>query len=117
MTKRSAFRWGGLLLAVLGLVCLVAALRAPLAGWWTGEPYYEDQPLSYWVRQLRDTDQREGKCGVCEYRNLCGGSRARAFALTGDYLAEDPRCVYQPGHTKKNGCCGDKECVGDGCRA
>ncbi|HEY2014407.1 MAG TPA: TIGR04053 family radical SAM/SPASM domain-containing protein [Bryobacteraceae bacterium] len=47
-------------------------------------------------RTLRDTTQREGKCGVCEYQKICGGSRSRAFALTGDYLAEDPRCVYQP---------------------
>jgi radical SAM protein len=47
-------------------------------------------------RILRDADQREGKCGICEYRKLCGGSRSRAYALTGNYLAEDPRCVYQP---------------------
>jgi radical SAM protein len=47
-------------------------------------------------RTLRDTTQREGKCGICEYQKVCGGSRARAFAFTGDYLAEDPRCVYQP---------------------
>jgi radical SAM protein len=47
-------------------------------------------------RTLRDTTQREGKCGICEYQKICGGSRSRAFALTGDYLAEDPRCVYQP---------------------
>src|SRR3954451_25292743 len=45
---------------------------------------------------LRDTSQRGGKCGLCEYQKICGGSRSRAFALTGDYLAEDPRCVYQP---------------------
>ena len=45
---------------------------------------------------LRDTSQRRGKCGICEYRNICGGSRSRAYALTGDFLAEDPRCVYQP---------------------
>jgi radical SAM protein with 4Fe4S-binding SPASM domain len=37
-----------------------------------------------------------GKCGRCEYRELCGGCRARAFALAGDYLAEDPSCAYQP---------------------
>ena len=37
-----------------------------------------------------------GKCGSCEYRKLCGGCRARAFALQGDYLAEDPSCAYQP---------------------
>ena len=47
-------------------------------------------------RSLRDTSQRDGKCGICEYRNICGGSRSRAYALTGDFLAEDPRCVYQP---------------------
>jgi radical SAM protein with 4Fe4S-binding SPASM domain len=54
---------------------------------------YRRSPL---FLSLRDTDQRQGKCGACEFRNLCGGSRARAFALTGNYLAEDPRCVYQP---------------------
>jgi radical SAM protein len=45
---------------------------------------------------LRNTDNLKGKCGDCEYRNLCGGSRSRAFALTGDPFAEDPRCVYVP---------------------
>jgi radical SAM protein len=45
---------------------------------------------------LRDSDNLQGKCGDCTYRNLCGGSRSRAFALTGDVFAEDPRCVYQP---------------------
>ncbi|MBZ5560787.1 MAG: TIGR04053 family radical SAM/SPASM domain-containing protein [Acidobacteriia bacterium] len=45
---------------------------------------------------LRDTSQLKGKCGVCEFRNVCGGSRARAYALTGDPLAGEPRCVYQP---------------------
>lgn len=47
-------------------------------------------------RMLRDGGQLEGKCGACEYRNLCGGSRSRAYALTGNYMASDPRCVYQP---------------------
>jgi radical SAM protein len=51
-------------------------------------------------KTLRDTTQREGKCGVCEYQKVCGGSRSRAYALTGNYLAEDPRCVYQPGLTE-----------------
>ena len=54
---------------------------------------YRNAPV---FQSLRDTDLREGKCGDCEYRNLCGGSRARAYATTGNYLAEDPRCVYQP---------------------
>jgi radical SAM protein with 4Fe4S-binding SPASM domain len=47
-------------------------------------------------RMLRDSDNLEGKCGDCNYRNLCGGSRSRAYALTGNAFAEDPRCVYQP---------------------
>jgi radical SAM protein len=47
-------------------------------------------------RTLRDTSQRTGKCGICEYHSICGGSRARAYAFTGDYLAEDPRCTYEP---------------------
>ena len=47
-------------------------------------------------RVLRNSDNLGGKCGLCEYRNLCGGSRSRAYALTGDFLAEDPRCVYVP---------------------
>jgi AdoMet-dependent heme synthase len=51
-------------------------------------------------RNLRDPRLREGKCGACEYVHVCGGSRSRAYALTGDYLAEDPRCVYQPKHSK-----------------
>jgi hypothetical protein len=37
-----------------------------------------------------------GKCGRCEYRRICGGCRARALALTGDYLAADPSCAYEP---------------------
>lgn len=47
-------------------------------------------------RQLRDPDRLQGKCGYCEFRNICGGSRARAFAMTGNYLAEEPLCTYQP---------------------
>ena len=54
---------------------------------------YRHSPL---FRQLRDSDNLGGKCGRCEYRNLCGGSRSRAYALTGDWMAEEQRCVYQP---------------------
>jgi AdoMet-dependent heme synthase len=46
--------------------------------------------------QLRDTENLKGKCGCCEFRNICMGCRARAFAATGDYLSEEPFCVYQP---------------------
>lgn len=48
------------------------------------------------MRSLRDPEQFKGRCGVCEYRNWCGGSRARAFAWTGDPLESDPLCPYQP---------------------
>jgi len=47
-------------------------------------------------KELKDPDKLKGKCGVCEFRYICGGSRARAYAMTGDYLAPEPRCVYQP---------------------
>ena len=47
--------------------------------------------------QLRDDDNLKGKCGCCEFRHVCMGCRARAFAATGDFLAEEPFCVYQPG--------------------
>lgn len=65
-------------------------------------------------KKIRDFDSLKGKCGVCDYRNLCGGCRARAYGLSsdfidycgdlheptelkGDYLAEDPWCAYRPG--------------------
>ena len=45
---------------------------------------------------LRDTNNLKGKCGCCEFRNVCMGCRARAFAATGDYLDEEPFCIYEP---------------------
>lgn len=54
---------------------------------------YRDSPL---FRQLRDTTLLGGRCGRCEFRNVCGGSRSRAYAVTGDPLAEEPYCSYQP---------------------
>jgi len=55
---------------------------------------WEQAPV---FQQLRNTDNLKGKCGYCEFRNLCMGCRARAFAASGDYLDEEPFCVYQPG--------------------
>ena len=46
---------------------------------------------------MRDTSNLKGKCLRCEFRNICGGSRARSFAMTGDLFATDPLCAYQPG--------------------
>ena len=45
---------------------------------------------------LRDFSAYKGKCGRCEYQKFCGGCRARAFEATGDYLSEEPLCIYQP---------------------
>ena len=47
---------------------------------------------------LRDFNGYKGKCGICEYRRFCGGCRARAFESTGDYMEQEPLCVYQPNH-------------------
>jgi AdoMet-dependent heme synthase len=54
---------------------------------------YRDAPL---FRALRDRERLRGKCGVCEYRDICGGSRARAYAVTGDWLESDPYCAHEP---------------------
>lgn len=48
------------------------------------------------LQQLRDRSLLGGKCGACEFAGLCGGCRCRAYAATGDYLAEDPACTYEP---------------------
>jgi heme b synthase len=45
---------------------------------------------------LRDLDRYEGKCGRCEFLRVCGGCRARAYETTGNYLAEEPLCLYEP---------------------
>ncbi len=50
---------------------------------------------------LRDKSKLKGKCGVCDYNSICGGSRARAYAVTGDYLEAEPYCVYEPPAWKK----------------
>ncbi|ADU51616.1 Radical SAM domain protein [Thermaerobacter marianensis DSM 12885] len=54
---------------------------------------YRESPL---FRALRDPAQLKGKCGRCPFKALCGGSRARAYAMTGDPLAEEPTCAYEP---------------------
>ena len=54
---------------------------------------YRDSPL---FRSLRDTAKLEGKCGACEFKEICGGSRSRAYALTGNPNGEEPCCSYVP---------------------
>ncbi|NLI29650.1 MAG: SPASM domain-containing protein, partial [Nitrospiraceae bacterium] len=52
-------------------------------------------------RQLRDFKSYKGKCGQCEFVNVCGGCRARSYAVTGDYLDPEPFCNYQPTRVKR----------------
>ena len=55
---------------------------------------YQNHPT---FRALRNPDGFKGRCGICEYRHVCGGSRARAYAVSGDPLESEPDCVYVPG--------------------
>jgi len=57
------------------------------------KPIWETSPV---FQQMRDIDGYHGRCGVCEYRNVCGGCRARAYNVTGDYLDSEPFCSYVP---------------------
>lgn len=67
-----------------------------------------DRPVTHIYRhselfeRLRDDDALQGDCGGCEYRGVCGGSRSRAYAHTGDPLAEDPLCAYEPEGTARS---------------
>ncbi len=54
---------------------------------------WENSPL---FRELRDFGSYKGRCGSCEYLRVCGGCRARAYAVSGDYLQEEPFCTYTP---------------------
>lgn len=54
---------------------------------------YQNDPT---FQALRDPSQYKGKCAVCEFNDVCGGSRARALAMNGDMLTSDPTCVYEP---------------------
>lgn len=61
----------------------------------------EDRFADIWahspiLKELRDLNTYKGKCGRCEFIRVCGGCRARAYEITGDYLAEEPFCVYEP---------------------
>ncbi len=72
-----------------------------LAGDLKKQPFAEIWENSVVFNQLRDINNLKGKCGCCEFRNVCMGCRARAYAATGDFLDEEPFCVYEPG-TKNN---------------
>ena len=57
------------------------------------ETIYRESPA---MLRLRDAEQLAGRCGRCAFRYACGGSRARAYATTGDIMGEDPLCTYEP---------------------
>ncbi|MED3551524.1 TIGR04053 family radical SAM/SPASM domain-containing protein [Cytobacillus praedii] len=59
---------------------------------------YRESPI---FKDLRNPDKYKGKCGVCEFRYVCGGSRSRAYAMTGDYMESEPFCVYIPKALRK----------------
>jgi len=59
----------------------------PFSQIWNNSPLFHD---------LRNLSNLKGKCGVCEYKKICGGCRARAYEATGDYLEAEPYCVYEP---------------------
>jgi radical SAM protein with 4Fe4S-binding SPASM domain len=65
-------------------------------------------------QQLRNTNNLHGKCGDCEFREVCGGSRARAYALNDDAFGADPSCAYVPRTTKAKQralrCTNDRSC-------
>jgi len=54
---------------------------------------YRNSPI---LKELRDPARLKGRCGQCPYNGICGGSRSRAYAMTGDYLAEEPFCSFEP---------------------
>ena len=73
--------------------------RTPLA------EIYRNSPL---FRALRDPSRLKGRCGICRFREICGGSRARAYAMTGDYLAEEPTCAFEPSAFESGSCTPDR---------
>jgi radical SAM protein len=79
----------------LGNVCPSGFLPLPVGNVRT-TPLARFYRESILFRRLRDHGLLKGKCGVCEYAAVCGGSRARAWAVTGDYLEADPSCAYVP---------------------
>ena len=54
---------------------------------------YRQSPLFH---ALRNPASLKGRCGICPFNEVCGGSRARAYAVTGDAFAEEPACAYNP---------------------
>lgn len=68
--------------------------RQSFADIWHRSPFFAE---------LRDFDALKGACGACEFKRVCGGCRARAYAASGDYLAEEPFCIYRPAGYRPSG--------------
>jgi len=79
----------------IGEVCPSGFLQIP-AGSVRRQSFVEIYRHSPLFRELRDYTKLKGRCGVCDFRDVCGGSRARAFAVTGDYMETEPYCIYVP---------------------
>lgn len=67
------------------------------------QPFQEIWEKSQTFAELRDTSNLKGKCGCCEFKNVCEGCRARAYGEVGDFLAEEPYCTYQPRSLSQEG--------------
>lgn len=66
------------------------------------QPFKEIWEKSQLFKEMRNFKGYKGRCGSCEYINVCGGCRARAYAVTGDYLEEEPFCSYVPKNKRKS---------------
>jgi len=86
----------------VGNVCPSGFLQLP-AGNLRKQSFIEIYRNSPVFRQLRDYSQLKGKCGACDFRDVCGGSRARAFGVTGDYMESEPYCVYVSPEAREKG--------------
>ncbi len=78
-------------------------LPAPLLGNVREKPLSEIYRNSPFLAELRDMDRVTGKCGRCAFRWVCGGSRARAHAVSGNYLGEEPLCIHDPDGYRSHG--------------
>ena len=90
---------GVIFVSHLGEVYPAGFLPHPLLGNVKDRPLHQIYRESEALHELQDPSNYKGRCGRCEFKFACGGSRARAYSMTGDPLGEDPLCAYQPSGT------------------
>ena len=90
---------GVIFVSHLGEVYPAGFLPSPLLGNVKEQALHEIYRGSDALRQLQDPRNYRGRCGRCEFKFACGGSRARAYSMNGDPLGDDPLCAYEPGTT------------------